>query len=103
MSTIRVIFGLNGDRGILPVIYEVTRSTGFKDKFNIKVDVDLLYDSLYPSIEIDGVKVTFDYLSDEDAREQVKRLIKGELPTQRSPKVSSPRDDRIFSDGVLAS
>ncbi|BCS92136.1 hypothetical protein L3N51_02177 [Metallosphaera sp. J1] len=102
MKTIRVIFGINGDQGVIPMIYQVIRSFQVQN-LRVEVSMDLLYDLMYPTIEYDGIRTTLDYLSDDEMREQIMKLIRGEISIQRSPKLPVFKDDKVISDGVFAS
>ncbi len=98
MAMIKVILGIYGDNNILPLLYEVTRS--FNGKIGIDIETDLLYDYEYPTLEIDGKRVIFDYSSEEEARNKLLRLIKGEIVEDRNSKRILPQENYIFGNGV---
>ncbi|MCH1770918.1 MULTISPECIES: hypothetical protein [Metallosphaera] len=102
MSTIRVIFGTNGDQGVIPVIYELIRSYRIGN-IEVEASMDLLYDLVNPTIEFNGIRITLDYFTDDEIRDQIMKLIRGEIYSQRSPKSPVIRDDKVISDGVFAS
>jgi hypothetical protein len=95
---IKVIFGIYGDNNILPLLYEVTRS--FNGKIGIDIETDLLYDYEYPTLEIDGKRIIFDYSNEEEAREKLLKLIKGEIVKGRNSKRILPQERYIFGNGV---
>ncbi len=98
MAMIKVIFGIYGDNNILPLLYEVTRS--FNGKIGIDIETDLLYDYEYPTLEIDGKRIIFDYSNEEEAREKLLKLIKGEIVEGRNSKRILPQERYIFGNGV---
>ncbi|AWR94316.2 hypothetical protein DFR85_06620 [Acidianus brierleyi] len=98
MAMIKVIFGTYGDNNILPLLYEVVRS--FKVKIGIDVETDLLYDYEYPTLEIDGKRVIFDYSSEEEAKEKLLRLIKGEIMEGKNTKKLLSQENYIFGNGA---
>lgn len=84
MNVIRVIFGTNGDQGVLPILYQVIG--GNESRFVVQVDIDLLYDYLFPTIEFNGARMTLEYLTEEEIRDQIIRLLNGEFYPQRALK-----------------
>ncbi|MEM0063938.1 MAG: hypothetical protein QXM10_02165 [Metallosphaera sp.] len=102
MNVLKVTFGTHGDRGILPILYALKASNAVSN-LDIQIDIDLLYDSFSPTIEFRGVKITLDYLTEDEIREQVMKLLRGEFYPQRSNKHTIIRDDKVISDGALAS
>jgi len=102
MHTVRVVFGLQGDEGLLNLLYEVVRGIGNKN-YDIEVETDLLYDLSSPTLEIDGRKIVLEYYDENEAKEQLRRLLRGENVMQGTPKLRMHSKDGILSDGVRAS
>ncbi|MCI2414274.1 MAG: hypothetical protein MPF33_03315 [Candidatus Aramenus sp.] len=98
MLTVKVIHGLNGDMNLVSMIYELSRS--FKEKIGIDEEVDLLYDHQYPTLEVNGRRVVFDFLTEEEARAKLSKLIKGEVVDSRGDFRFLLTSNNSFADGV---
>ncbi len=100
MSAIKVIFGSYGDNGVTSLLYEVIQN--LPNKYDIKVDIetDLLYDYPSPMIEINGRKILFDYIDEEDAKVKLTKLIKGELIEDHKPFKIFYNQGGFFNNGV---
>ncbi|BDC19361.1 hypothetical protein [Acidianus sp. HS-5] len=100
MPSIKVIFGSYGDSGVTSLLYEVIEN--LPNKYDVKVDIetDLLYDYTSPMIEINGRKILFDYIDEEDAKAKLSKLIRGELIEDHKPFKIFYNQDGIFSNGV---
>lgn len=102
MYNVKVIFGPYGDNGVTSLVYEVVNTLPNKYDINVSIETNLLYDYSSPVIEINGRKVIFDYFNEEEAKEKLKKLIKGELVDDTRPSKIKFSQDNIFSDGVVA-
>lgn len=102
MHTVKVIFGIQGDEGVLHLLYEVVRGFGNRN-YHIEVETDLLYDLSSPTLEVDGRRVVFEWHNENEAREQLKRLLKGENVIQGALNRRISGRDGMLSDGVIAS
>ncbi|EZQ04769.1 MULTISPECIES: hypothetical protein [Acidianus] len=102
MPTIKVIFGPEGDNGITFLLFEVVKTLPNKQSISIDVETDLLYQYNSPTIEINGKRTVIDYFSDEECKEKLHRLIKGELIEERKTKKIYKTNDYIFGEGVPA-
>lgn len=100
MPSIKVIFGSYGDNGVTSLLYEVIQS--LPNKYDIKIDVetDLLYDYSSPMIEIDGRRILFDYIDENDAKVKLSKLVKGELIEDHKPFKIFYSQNGIFGNGV---
>lgn len=102
MREVKIIFGPYGDNGVTSLVYEVINSLPNKYEINVNIETNLLYDYLFPTIEINGRRVVFDYFNEEEAKEKLRRLIKGEIvEDSRAPKIILSRNN-VLSDGVVA-
>jgi len=54
-------------------------------------------------LEIDGRKIVLEYYDENEAKEQLRRLLRGENVMQGTPKLRMHSKDGILSDGVWAS
>ncbi|ARM76011.1 hypothetical protein [Acidianus manzaensis] len=100
MSNVKIIFGPFGDNGVTSLLYEVINSLPNKYDINIDIETNLLYDYISPTVEINGRRVIFDYSNEAEAKEKIRKLIKGELIDDNKPSKIKLFQDNVFSDGV---
>lgn len=102
MHTVKVIFGPYGDNGVTSLVYEVINTLPNKYDINVNIETNLLYEYSSPTIEINGRRVIFDYFTEEEAKEKLRKLIKGEMVEDTRPSKIKFSQDNILSDGVVA-
>ncbi len=85
---------------LVSMIYEISKS--FKEKIGVDEEIDLLYEHQYPTLEVNGKKVIFDFLTEEEALSKLSKLIKGEIVESRGDFKFLVKGDSSFADGVSA-
>ncbi|AWR97364.1 hypothetical protein DFR86_07250 [Acidianus sulfidivorans JP7] len=102
MFNIKIIFGQFGDNGVTSLIYEVINSLPNKYDINVDIETNLLYDYTSPTVEINGRRIIFSYSDESEAKEKIRKLIKGEIIDETKPSKIPIFQDNVFSDGVVA-
>ncbi len=67
---VKVIFGPNGDMGVLKTIYDFQKIY----KFSVNMEFDILYASYYPLIQIEDKYIQLEGYSDEQIQDILKNI-----------------------------
>lgn len=67
---VKVIFGPNGDMGVLKTIYDFQKMY----KFSVDMEFDILYGSYYPLIQIEDKYIQLEGYSDEQIQDILKNI-----------------------------